>query len=193
MSDYSYLAELYRLSLPYSRAVYVLVFIIGGGVAAFSWWAFAQYAYEREQAALTRDLATGSELDRLSNLLTTLQGREPTIVVNVPAGPTESPAAASAKAKSLRDLAGILLRAEELERMCVKLSGSKEVEDASLTFFNEVAPFLARELGPDVAARFKVATSQVAIDSYPFNKLGLYQRIRGRKEFLAELLQDLRK
>jgi len=97
-----------------------------------------------------------------------------------------------AKGGQISQVAKFLMAAEELERRCIAERGSFAVEKRSVEFYNEVATYLKEHLGEDYVARFKAAMADGGQDKFPFDKTALLGRIRGRKVFLAQLLQELR-
>ena len=88
----------------------------------------------------------------------------------------------------LERLATYLVGAENLERQCIKARASTEIEGPAIEFYNTVSAYLQEEFGSDYAARFKAAMA----DGGPTDPTGWLGRIRGRKQFLSELIRDMR-
>lgn len=84
---------------------------------------------------------------------------------------------------------------EQLLRRCVEERGSQAVSNASTKLFNKCWTWLHANIDAAAAGQFKGAepSSDSMPVHYPREQAGLYRRIRGRKEFLSRLADDLRR
>ena len=82
---------------------------------------------------------------------------------------------------------------EKLERDCVTDRGSDEIQRRSTQLYNDVARYFEHEFGAGYMGLLKTAspTNITVPDEYPSAKAGLLHIIRGRKQYLRQLLETL--
>ncbi|HVG56769.1 MAG TPA: hypothetical protein VM846_20190 [Vicinamibacterales bacterium] len=87
-----------------------------------------------------------------------------------------------------------LVEAEDLERRVITERGSEVVAEEALQWYSTVADYLARDVGPDYAARFKAAVGSGIQINYPSSGKppAVLARVRGRKAFLEQALREIR-